>query len=83
MIKINLLAPTQQGVARAVKQPKVRGEGNFGQSVLMSGVVVLALLFIGWRWYDLASEESRLVREIAAAEKEKERLQEIIKKGEE
>ena len=83
MIKINLLAPAQQGAARAVKQPKVRSDSNFGQSVLMTGVVVLALLFIGWRWYDLASTQAKLTREIAAAEKEKQRLQEIIKKGEE
>jgi len=46
-------------------------------------VVLLALLFIGWRWYSLASEMGRLQGEIAKAEKERDRLQAIIKKGEE
>jgi type IV pilus assembly protein PilN len=81
MIKINLLATAQQGRVRAPKAPKLE-VGDLGQNVLMAGVVILAVLFIGWRWYDLASEARRLHREIAAAEEEKRRLQEIIKKGE-
>ena len=81
MIKINLLATTQPGKAKAPRGPKLE-VGDLGQNVLMAGVVILAVLFIGWRWYDLASEAGRLHREIAAAEAEKRRLQEIIKKGE-
>src|SRR5213593_14065 len=49
----------------------------------MAGVVILALLFIGWRWYSLESESRMLRTEIAKAQAEKERLQAIIKKGEE
>ena len=81
MIKINLLATAQAGKFKAARAPKLE-VGDLGQNVLMAGVVLLAVLFIGWRWYDLASEASRLRREIAAAEEEKRRLQEIIKKGE-
>jgi type IV pilus assembly protein PilN len=81
MIKINLLATAPQGKVRAPKAPRLE-VGDLGQNVLMTGVVLLAVLFIGWRWYDLASEARRLQREIAAAEEEKRRLQEIIKKGE-
>lgn len=81
MIKINLLATTQPGKAKAVRAPRLE-VGDLGQNVLMAGVVLLAILFIGWRWYDLATEARRLHREIAAAEQEKRRLQEIIKKGE-
>jgi type IV pilus assembly protein PilN len=81
MIKINLLATAQPGKVKAAKAPRLE-VGDLGQNVLMAGVVLLAVLFIGWRWYDLASEASRLRREIAAAEEEKRRLQEIIKKGE-
>jgi len=83
MIKINLLAGTEKVKARAPKAPRFEGVGNLGQNVLMSGVVILALLFIGWRWYSLESEARRLRVEIAKAQAEKERLQAIIKKGEE
>jgi len=83
MIRINLLATAEQGKARAVKTPRFEGAGTLGQNVLMAGVLILAILFISWRWYGLASEHARLMHEIADAEKEKERLQAIIKKGDE
>jgi len=83
MIKINLLAGTQQVKARAPKVPRFEGVGTLGQNVLMAGVVILALLFIGWRWYSLESEHRQLHDEIVKAQAEKERLQAIIKKGEE
>src|SRR5881628_3735658 len=83
MIKINLLAGTEKVKARAAKTPRFEGVGTLGQNVLMAGVVILALLFIGWRWYTLESEARMLRTEIAKAQVEKERLQAIIKKGEE
>src|SRR5213083_1789855 len=83
MIKINLLAGTEKVKARAVKTPRFEGVGTLGQNVLMAGVVILALLFIGWRWYSLESEHRQLHDEIIKAQAEKERLQAIIKKGEE
>ena len=83
MIKINLLAGTEKVKARAVKTPRFEGVGTLGQNVLMAGVVILALLFIGWRWYSLESESRMLRAEIAKAQVEKQRLQAIIKKGEE
>jgi len=83
MIKINLLAGTEKAKARAARVPKFEGVGSLGQNVLMAGVVVLALLFIGWRWYSLASEQRLLQSEIVKAQAEKERLQAIIRKGEE
>ena len=54
MIKINLLAETQQGKGRVVNGPRLDGGGAFGKNILMSGVVVLAVLFVSWRWYSLA-----------------------------
>jgi type IV pilus assembly protein PilN len=81
MIKINLLSGAAPGKAKVVKAPRME-IGNLGQSALMAGVVVLALLFIAWRWYSLASHHSYLAREISKAEAEKQRLQAIIKKGE-
>ena len=83
MIKINLLAGTEKVKARAPKAPRFEGVGTLGQNVLMAGLVILALLFIGWRWYSLESEARKLRVEITKAQAEKERLQAIIKKGEE
>jgi len=82
MIKINLMADAQAGKGRVKAAPRIEGTGALGQNVLMIGVVVLSLLGVGWRWYSLASEHSQLVSEIAKAEQEKQRLQAIIKKGE-
>ncbi len=83
MIKINLLTTAQQGKARTIREPRFKGVGTLGQNVLMAGVVLLAVAYVGWQWYDLAVEQHNLVAEIAKAEAEKERLQAIIKKGEE
>ncbi|PYS95718.1 MAG: hypothetical protein DMF50_07640 [Acidobacteria bacterium] len=82
MIKINLLAQAQQGKVKAAA-PRAEGTGAFGQNALMAAVAILAALAIGWQWYSLETEHRELVRQIADAEKEKERLQAIIKKGQE
>jgi len=83
MIKINLIAEAPKGKAREKSAPRTEGTGALGQSVLMLGVAILATLVVGWRWYTLAGEHRVLVSEIARAEAEKERLQAIIKKGDE
>jgi type IV pilus assembly protein PilN len=83
MIKINLIAEAQKGKAREKAAPRLEGSGVLGQNVLMLGVVVLAALLVGWRWTSLSSEHRTLTAEIVRAEAEKERLQAIIKKGEE
>ena len=82
MIKINLIAEAQKGKSREKAAPRSEGAGALGQNVLMVGVVILATLVVGWRWYTLAGDHRRLVSDIARAEAEKERLQAIIKKGE-
>jgi type IV pilus assembly protein PilN len=83
MIKINLIAGTEKGKAREKAAPRLEGSGALGQNVLMIGVVVLATLVVGWRWTSLANDHRRLSAEIVRAEQERERLQAIIKKGEE
>lgn len=82
MIRINLSPEALEGKGRA-KAPRLEGTGALGQNVLMIGVIVLCLAFIGWRWYSLSSEHTRLLREIASAEQEKQRLEAIIQKGKE
>ncbi|MFQ5878452.1 MAG: PilN domain-containing protein [Acidobacteriota bacterium] len=83
MIKINLLATAQQAREKGTALPRFEGFGTLGQNALMAGVVILAVLFVGWRWYDLAGERKHLAREISKAEAERERLQAIIQKGDE
>jgi len=83
MIKINLIAEAPKGKAREKGVPRFEGAGTLGPNMLMVGVAILAALVVGWRWYTLAAEHRALVSEIARAEAERERLQAIIKKGEE
>jgi type IV pilus assembly protein PilN len=83
MIRINLIAEAQKPKGREKSAPRMQGAGVLGQNILMLGVVALAVLVVAWRWYGLASEHRALVAEIARAEQEKERLQAIIKRGEE
>jgi type IV pilus assembly protein PilN len=83
MIKINLIAEAPKGKAREKAAPRLEGAGILGQNVLMMAVAIVAALVVGWRWYTLAAEHRALVKEIALAEAERARLQEIIKKGEE
>jgi type IV pilus assembly protein PilN len=83
MIRINLIAAAEKGKSREKAAPRLEGSGALGQNVLMIGVVVLAMAVVGWRWTSLATEHRRLAAEIVRAEQEKERLQAIIKKGEE
>jgi len=82
MIRINLIAESQKSKARERATVRIQGSGALGQNILMVGVIVLAALVVGWRWYGLATEHRGLVSELARAEQEKERLQAIIKKGE-
>lgn len=82
MIKINLLAEAQQGKTRTRSLPRFEGTGAIGQNMLMVGVIVLALMAVGWHWYSLSSEQKHLRAEIVKAEQERERLKAIIKKGE-
>lgn len=83
MIKINLIAEAPKGKAREKSARRMEGTGVIGQNLLMVGVAIVAALVVGWRWYALAAEHRALVAEIARAEAERERLQAIIKKGEE
>ncbi len=81
MIRINLIAGTQQGKGSSISLPRFEGTGAVGQNMLMVGVVVLALLCVGWRWHSLSSEQGRLRTDVVKAEQERERLKAIIKKG--
>jgi type IV pilus assembly protein PilN len=79
MIRINLLA-TERREAKAPGSPSFQ----VGQKALVAGSLVLlvAVLLIGWRFWTLNQQEEQLGRDIVAAQREEQRLAEIIKQVE-
>ena len=73
MIRINLLG---------VEKPKARGAIAFeiGQiiTVVCSLVMVATVLFLGWWYWSLRSESSRVDAELAAGRLEAARLQSLL-----
>jgi type IV pilus assembly protein PilN len=79
MIRINLLT-TERKVAKAA------GAGfQAGQKLMVLGslVLVATLVLIGWRYWALGQQEAQTKREIDAAIRDEQRLQEILKQVEE
>ena len=74
MIRINLLASERS-------QAKKKLTFQIGQKLTIgcSLILVLAGLFIGWRYWSLSRQSSEVDREIAAAQQETQRLASIIK----
>ena len=74
MIRINLLASERT-------QAKKKLTFQTGQKLTIgcSLILVLAGLFIGWRYWSLARQSSDVDREIATAQQETQRLFSIIK----
>jgi type IV pilus assembly protein PilN len=75
MIRINLLAAERdRGKKKAITL------GTTGQKLTIgcSLILILAALFIGWRYWALGRESTRLDAEIAAAQQETMRLHSVI-----
>jgi type IV pilus assembly protein PilN len=75
MIRINLLA-TERRVTRS-PGPSFQ----IAQKATLAGSLILlvTVLLIGWRYWSVTQEEERLARDIVAAQREEQRLAEIIK----
>ena len=73
MIRINLLAIERKAAKRA-------GAFQFGQKITVgcSAVLIVAALFVGWRYWALQQESRRLDMGIADAQQETARLRTII-----
>jgi len=73
MIRINLLTVERKAVKRA-------GAFEAGQKITVgcTAVLILAMLFVGWRYWSLQQESSRLDKSIADAQQETARLRAII-----
>jgi len=73
MIRINLLA-----AERTPKKKAIAFQTGQKLVIACSLILVLALLFIGWRFWTLSRESTQLDLEIAAAQQETTRLHSII-----
>jgi type IV pilus assembly protein PilN len=75
VIRINLLAAERERTKK-----KAVSFGTTGQKMAIgcSMILVLAVLFIGWRFWALAHQSSQLDAEISAAQQETTRLHSVI-----
>src|SRR3954470_24967745 len=76
MIRINLLAAERD----KSKKKKAVTFGTTGQKLTIgcSLILVLAMLFIGWRYWSLSRDSNAIDSEIAAAQQETTRLHSVI-----
>ncbi|HJZ70678.1 MAG TPA: PilN domain-containing protein [Vicinamibacterales bacterium] len=76
MIRINLLAAERE----RAKKKAAATFGTAGQKMAVgcSMILLLAVLFIGWRYWSLTRESAQLDAEIAAAQQETTRLHSVI-----
>jgi type IV pilus assembly protein PilN len=75
MIRINLLAGERD---RAKKKAVTLGTTGQKLAIGCSLILVLAALFIGWRYWTVTRDSAELDKEIAAAQQETTRLHSII-----
>jgi type IV pilus assembly protein PilN len=75
MIRINLLSTER----RAVKAASKGFEAGQKMMVLGSLIVMLTLAALGWRYWALGQQAAQIEEEIAAAQREEQRLAEILK----
>jgi type IV pilus assembly protein PilN len=75
MIRINLLAAEREKTKK-----KAATLGTTGQKLTVgcSLILVLALLFVGWRYWTLTRDANQIDAEIAAAQQETTRLHSVI-----
>ena len=73
MIRINLLA-----AERATKKKAVTLQTGQKLTIGCSVILILAVLFIGWRYWALSRDSNQIDAEIAAAQQETTRLHSII-----
>jgi type IV pilus assembly protein PilN len=75
MIRINLLAAERE---KSKKKAVTLGTAGQKLTVACSAILILAVLFIGWRYWALSRDSSAIDAEIAAAQQETTRLHSVI-----
>ncbi len=79
MIRINLLASER----RAAKAAAPGFQAGQKMMVIGSLILVLTAVGVGWRYWAIGQQKAAVAREIEAARREEERLQEILKQVQE
>ena len=74
MIRINLISER-----RSVKAVSMGFQAGQKITVIGSLLLVLTLVGVGWRYWALGQQQAQVVREVAAAQREEQRLAEILK----
>jgi len=72
MIRINLLA------AERTKKKAVSLQAGQKLTIACSAILLLAVLFVGWRYWSLSRQSTQLDAEIAASQQETTRLHSVI-----
>lgn len=75
MIRINLLAAERE---KSKKKAVILGTAGQKLTIGCSLILILAVLFIGWRYWALSRDSSQIDAEIAAAQQETTRLHSVI-----
>ena len=75
MIRINLLAAEKE---RGKKKAALFGTTGQKLTIGCSIILVLAVVFIGWRYWSLSRQSTQLDAEISAAQQETSRLRSVI-----
>ena len=75
MIRINLLAAEKE---RGKKKAAVFGTTGQKLTIGCSAILVLAVVFVGWRYFSLSRQSAALDAEISAAQQETQRLHSVI-----
>ena len=75
MIRINLLTAER----RAVKAASPRFEAGQKMMILGSLILLLTVAALGWRYWSLGQQAAQIEAEIEAAQREEQRLQEILR----
>jgi type IV pilus assembly protein PilN len=74
MIRINLLSER-----RSVKAVSKGFQAGQKITVIGSLLLVLTLVGVGWRYWAISQQQAQVAREVAAAQREEQRLAEILK----
>jgi len=75
MIRINLLAAEKE---RGKKKAASFGTSGQKLTIACSTILVLAVVFVGWRYWSLTRQSAQLDAEISAAQQETQRLHSVI-----
>ncbi|MDP1569577.1 MAG: PilN domain-containing protein [Vicinamibacterales bacterium] len=80
MIRINLIATER----RAAKAASSVSTFQIGQKATVAGslILLITVLLIGWRFWTVTQQETQMASDIVAAQREEQRLAEIIKQVE-